>query len=148
MSDSEPTSVMLVVTTSTIAGYRIVETKGAALGVVTFYDPLEELRSALPQSLDEDGVWREVIALGETTWEFGKNPQDFKDVQEAALAGREHAIKAMKVNAAEFGANAVIDLRFDSCLLNTKYSVGGIVAHGIREIVAYGTAVVVEKIEH
>jgi len=133
---------MIVTTTSTIAGYHIVETKGTALGVVTFYDPLEELRPALSKWVDDIGVWH-----GDPTWEFGKNPQDFKDVQEASLAAREHAIKEIKVNAAKIGANAVIDLRFDSCLVNTKYSVGGIGLYGIREIVAYGTAVLVERIE-
>jgi uncharacterized protein YbjQ (UPF0145 family) len=133
MSDIKSTADMLVVTTSTIAGYRIAETKGAALGVVTFYDPLEYLR---PQDRQTSN--------GEPIWEFGQIQQHFKDVNNYSLAGREHAMERLKENAVSLGANAVIDLRFDSCPVNTQYSMSGHVSYGIREIVAYGTAVVVE----
>jgi uncharacterized protein YbjQ (UPF0145 family) len=137
MSDFESTADMRVTTTPTIAGYRIVETKGVALGVVTFYDPIEYLRPRDPQT-----------SKGEPIWEFGQIQQHFKDVNDASLTAREHAMETLKENAVSLGANAVIDLHFDSCLVNTQYSTSGHVSYGIREIVAYGTAVVVEKIEH
>lgn len=137
MSDPEAIAEMFVVTTSTIAGHRIVNTIGAALGVVAFYDPVEELR---PKQLDANGQW-----AADQTWEFGRNSQDFIDARDNALSGREYAMRALRVNAAALGANAVVDLRFDSCLLNTQHLESGHVSYGIREIVAYGTAVVVEK---
>jgi uncharacterized protein YbjQ (UPF0145 family) len=47
---------------------------------------------------------------------------------------RKHAIERMVTNAAEMGANAVVMMRFDSSEIGPAMS----------EIVAYGTAVVVE----
>jgi uncharacterized protein YbjQ (UPF0145 family) len=47
---------------------------------------------------------------------------------------REHAIERMVTNAAAMGANAVVMMRFDSSEIGTSMS----------EIVAYGTAVVLE----
>jgi uncharacterized protein YbjQ (UPF0145 family) len=145
MSDSESTSVMLVVTTSTIAGYRIVETIGAAVGVVTFFDPVDQARAIQPQRLNDSGVWEVIQNVGEPPWEFGRNPQDHQDVEDQGVAGRDYALRTLKENATSLGANAVVDLRFDSCLVTTQYSTNGRVAYGVREIVAYGTAVVVKK---
>ena len=137
MAGFESTAEMIVTTTSTIGGHRIAKTIGAALGVVTFYDPIHELR---PKQLDAKGQW-----AADQNWEFGRNSQDYKDVSDNAVSGREYAIEALRENAAALGANAVVDLRFDSCLLNTQHPQSGHVSYGIREIVAYGTAVVVEK---
>ena len=137
MAGFESTADMIVTTTSTVGGHRIAKTIGAALGVVTFYDPVEELR---PRQFDANGQW-----AADQTWEFGRNSQDFNDVRDNALSGREYAMRALRENAAALGANAVVDLRFDSCLLNTQHPQSGHVSYGIREIVAYGTAVVVEK---
>jgi len=145
MSDFESTAEMFVVTTSTIAGYRIVETKGAAVGVVTFFDPVEEVRAIQPQTLDDSGAWEVNRNVGEPPWEFGRNPQDLEDVKYNGVAGRDFALRALKEDATSLGANAVVDLRFDSCLVTTQYPTNGRVAYGVREIVAYGTAVVVEK---
>ena len=47
---------------------------------------------------------------------------------------RKHAIERMETNAAEMGANAVVMMRFDSSEIGPAMS----------EIVAYGTAVVLE----
>ena len=49
--------------------------------------------------------------------------------------GRRDAIDRMAENAEKLGANAIVMMRFDSSSINT-----------MGEIVAYGTAVVVEKI--
>jgi uncharacterized protein YbjQ (UPF0145 family) len=48
---------------------------------------------------------------------------------------REHAVQRLEENAASQGANAVVSMSFDSSEL----------AQTMNEIVAYGTAVVVEK---
>ena len=48
---------------------------------------------------------------------------------------REHAIQRLMENAAALGANAVIEMRFDSS------EIGQI----MTEVVAYGTAVIIEK---
>jgi len=145
MSDFESTEEMLVVTSFAIAGHRIVETKGAAVGVVTFFDPVEEVRAIQPQTLNDSGAWEVNQNVSEPHWEFGRNPQDLEDVRNNSVAGRNFALRALKENAASLGANAVVDLRFDSCLVTTQYPTNGRVAYGVREIVAYGTAVVVEK---
>ncbi len=49
---------------------------------------------------------------------------------------REHAFDLMRSHASEMGANAVIGFRYDA----TE------VAGGVTEVLAYGTAVVVEKV--
>lgn len=49
---------------------------------------------------------------------------------------RKQALDRMIVNAKEMDANAIIMMRFDS----------GEIANNMSEIVAYGTAVVIEKI--
>jgi|ERR1035438_5778960 len=48
---------------------------------------------------------------------------------------REHAFELMLQHAAELGANAVIGVRYDATEL----------MQGVTEVLAYGTAVVVEK---
>jgi uncharacterized protein YbjQ (UPF0145 family) len=50
---------------------------------------------------------------------------------------RKHAIERMVANASELGANAVVMMRFDSSEIGPAMS----------EIVAYGTAVVLEPLE-
>lgn len=51
--------------------------------------------------------------------------------------GRRDAIERMVQNASAMGANAVVMMRFDSSAIDTSMS----------EIVAYGTGVVLEKID-
>ena len=50
---------------------------------------------------------------------------------------RGHAFDLMMEHAAELGANAVIDMRYDATEI----------MNGVTEVLAYGTAVVVEKIK-
>ncbi len=50
---------------------------------------------------------------------------------------REHAFDLMLQHAAELGANAVIGMRYDATEI----------MNGVTEVLAYGTAVVVEKIK-
>ena len=62
----------------------------------------------------------------------GEIPEYTRLVEET----RRHAIDRLVANAALMGANAVVMMRFDS----------GEIAQAMNEVVAYGTAVVVEKI--
>jgi uncharacterized protein YbjQ (UPF0145 family) len=104
---------MLVVTTETIAHYRIVETKGEVYGLV--------VRSR--------GLGGNIMAglrsLG------GGEIKEYTSLLEEA---RRHAIDRMVQNATAMGANAIVRMQFDSSEIGTTMS----------EIVAYGTAVVVQ----
>ena len=104
---------MQVVTTESIARYRIVETKGQVFGVV--------VRSR--------GLGGNIMAglrsLG------GGEIKEYTQLLEEA---RRHAIDRMVQNATAMGANAIIRMQFDSSEIGQTMS----------EIVAYGTAVIVE----
>ena len=63
---------------------------------------------------------------------FGGNITIFTSLAEQA---RNHAYELMAEHAAEMGANAVIGVRYDATEMGA----------GITEVLAYGTAVVVEK---
>jgi uncharacterized protein YbjQ (UPF0145 family) len=104
---------MLVVTTETVAHYRIVETKGEVFGVVVRSRGLGGNIMAGLRSL-VGGEIKEYTAL----------------LEEA----RRHAIDRMVQNATAMGANAVVRMQFDSSEIGSTMS----------EIVAYGTAVVVQ----
>ena len=52
---------------------------------------------------------------------------------------RRQAVKSMRENALRLGANAIVGLRFDSLLVPALM--------GTFEVVAYGTAVVIELVE-
>lgn len=60
---------------------------------------------------------------------------EIKEYTEMLEQARQHALDRMKANAAELGANGVVSMRFDSSELGQTMS----------EIVAYGTAVIVEQ---
>ena len=104
---------MQVVTTETIAHYRVVETKGQVFGVV--------VRSRGLGGNIMAGL-RSVVG-GEIT-EYTKMLED----------ARRHAIDRMVQNATVMGANAIVRMQFDSSEIGNVMS----------EVVAYGTAVVVE----
>src|SRR5579871_4657561 len=105
--------LMQVVTTESIAHYRIVETKGQVFGVV--------VRSR--------GLGGNIMA-GLRSLAGGEIIEYTKLLEDA----RRHAIDRMVQNATAMGANAVIRMQFDSSEIGTTMS----------EVVAYGTAVVVE----
>jgi uncharacterized protein YbjQ (UPF0145 family) len=105
--------IMQIVTTESIARYRIVETKGQVFGVV--------VRSRGLGGNIMAGL-RSVVG-GEIT-EYTKMLED----------ARRHAIDRMVQNATVMGANAIVRMQFDSSEIGSVMS----------EVVAYGTAVVVE----
>lgn len=105
---------MIVVTSETVAGYHVRETKGQAFGVV--------VRSR--------GVGGNVMA-GLRSLVGGEITEYTQMLEEA----RRHAVDRLVQNATSMGANAIIMMRFDSSEIGQTMS----------EIVAYGTAVVLEK---
>lgn len=104
---------MIVVTSETVAGYRIRETKGQAFGLV--------VRSR--------GIGGNLMAGLRSI--AGGEISEYTEMLETA---RQHAIGRLTANAAALGANGVITMRFDSSEIGQTMS----------EIVAYGTAVVLE----
>lgn len=107
---------MLVATTETIAGHRVVETKGQCFGVV--------VRSR--------GLGGNIMA-GLRSLAGGEITEYTVMIEEA----RRHAIDRLVQNATAMGANAVVMMRFDSSEIGQTMS----------EIVAYGTAVVIEPVK-
>lgn len=104
---------MIVATTGTVAGHRVVETKGQVFGVI--------VRSR--------GLGGNIVASLRTI--FGGEIHEYTSMVEDA---RRQAIDRMVENASLMGANAVVRMMFDSSEIGTYMS----------EIVAYGTAVVIE----
>ncbi len=104
---------MIVATTESIAGYRVVETKGQVFGLVVRSRGLGGNIMAGLRS----------IGGGEIT--------EYTELLEEA---RRHATDRMVQNATAMGANAVVRMMFDSSEIGQTMS----------EIVAYGTAVVLE----
>lgn len=107
---------MLVATTETVAGHRIIETKGQCFGVV--------VRSR--------GLGGNIMA-GLRSLTGGEITEYTVMIEEA----RRHAIDRLVQNATAMGANAVVMMRFDSSEIGQTMS----------EIVAYGTAVVIEPVK-
>ncbi|HXS40797.1 MAG TPA: heavy metal-binding domain-containing protein [Stellaceae bacterium] len=107
---------MLVATTETVAGHRIIETKGQCFGVV--------VRSR--------GLGGNIMA-GLRSLAGGEITEYTVMIEEA----RRHAIDRLVQNATAMGANAVVMMRFDSSEIGQTMS----------EIVAYGTAVVIEPVK-
>ena len=104
---------MIVVTTETVAGSAVRETKGQVFGVV--------VRSR--------GIGGNVMAglrsiVGGEITEYTQLLEDT----------RRHAIDRMVKNATAMGANAVVRMQFDSSEIGQT----------MTEVVAYGTAVVIE----
>lgn len=104
---------MIIVTTETIARYRIVETRGQVFGVV--------VRSR--------GLGGNIMA-GLRSLAGG----EIKEYTELLEDARRHAIDRMVQNATAMSANAIVRMQFDSSEVGSTMS----------EIVAYGTAVVIE----
>lgn len=104
---------MIVTTTETIAGKKIVRTLGMAKG----------------NTIRARHVGRDIMALlrnivgGEIT-----------DYTKLLAESREQALDRMKADAARMGANAIVGVRFATSVL----------MGGAAELLAYGTAVVVE----
>ena len=98
---------MLVVTTETIANYRIAETKGEVFGVV--------VRSR--------GLGGNIMA-GLRSLAGGEIKEYTKLLEDA----RRNAIDRMVQNAAAMGANAIIRMQFDSSEIGSTMS--EIVAYG------------------
>lgn len=107
---------MLVATTETVAGHRIIETKGQCFGVV--------VRSR--------GLGGNIMA-GLRSLAGGEITEYTVMIEEA----RRHVIDRLVQNATAMGANAVVMMRFDSSEIGQTMS----------EIVAYGTAVVIEPVK-
>jgi uncharacterized protein YbjQ (UPF0145 family) len=106
---------MLVVTTESIAGYRVIEIKGQCFGVV--------VRSR--------GLGGNIMAGLRSI--VGGEIDEYTQLLEEA---RRHAVDRLVRNATLMGANAVLMMRFDSAEIGQTMS----------EIVAYGTAAVVERL--
>ena len=104
---------MIVTTTDSIAGKKIVRTLGLVKG----------------NTIRARNIGRDILA-GLKNLVGGEIEEYTKLMAEA----REQALDRLLANAAELGANAVVDLNF-----STSYIMGM-----ASEILAYGTAVVIE----
>ena len=110
---------MLVVTTENVPGHRVCEVKGQVFGVV--------VRSR--------GLGGNIMA-GLRSLAGGEITEYTQLLEEARRhAARRHAVDRMVANATTMGANAIVMMRFDSSEIGQTMS----------EIVAYGTAVVLES---
>jgi len=105
----------MVTTGLEIAGYKIVENKGIARGIIVRSRSIVGAIGAGLQSL------------------VGGNITLMTQLSEKS---RQHAYDLLLEHASEMGANAIVGMRYDA----TE------VAQGMTEVLAYGTAVVVEKI--
>ena len=104
----------MMTTAFELPGYRIVENKGMAKGIIV-------------RSRSIFGT----IGGGIQTL-FGGNISLFTSLAEQS---RNHAYELLREHAAEMGGNAVIGVRFDATEMG----------QGITEVLAYGTAVTVQK---
>ena len=105
----------MVTTGTEIAGYKILENKGIARGIIVRSRSIVGAIGAGLQSL------------------VGGNITLMTQLSEKS---RQHAFDLLLEHASEMGANAIVAMRYDA----TE------VAQGMTEVLAYGTAVVVEKI--
>lgn len=106
---------MIIATTETIAGHRVVTTLGQVFGVI--------VRSR--------GIGGNIVAGLRSI--VGGEIHEYTQLLEEA---RRHATERMVANATAMGANAVLMMRFDSSEIGETMS----------EIVAYGTAAVIEPV--
>ena len=102
-----------VVTLNYVPGKKIVKNFGSTFGIV--------VRSR--------GIGGNIVAGLRSL--FGG---EIKEYSEMLSEAREHAIQRLVENAKNLGANAVVDMRFDSSDIGRT----------MTEVVAYGTAVLVE----
>ena len=105
---------MIVTTTNDVAGYRVTQHLGVVRGLTVRSRSIIGNIGAGIQSL------------------FGGNITIFTELCEKT---RQEAHDLMVAHAAERGANAIINMRYDA----------NDVMQGITEVLAYGTGVVVEK---
>jgi len=105
---------VLVTNGEQLPGYKIVEIKGLVVGIT--------VRSR--------GLGKNIIATLRSL-----KGGEIKEYVELAEQARLQALQRMVDNAKALGANAVVNVRFDSNELSET----------MDEIIAYGTAVVVEK---
>ncbi len=105
---------MIVVNTETIAGYRVVEVKGIVQG-----------NTVRAKHMGRD------IAAGFKNLVGG----ELKGYTELLTESRRQALERMMAQAAELGANAIVNVRFSTSAVSA----------GAAELYAYGTAVVIEQ---
>jgi uncharacterized protein YbjQ (UPF0145 family) len=110
---------MKVVTIENVPGFTITEIKGLVLGISI-------------RSRNFVGTW-----AGGVKANFGGDQTGYENLVKATRAS---AMASLISNAEEMGANAVIGIRFDSGQFDSGQQAS------MAEVVAYGTAVVVEKI--
>jgi Uncharacterized conserved protein len=110
---------MLVVTTENIPGYKIIEIKGLVQGA----------------SIKSRSVFGNMF--GNLKAMFGGNQDGYIKL---VIQTRDEAIQAMINEAQGLNANAIIMMRFDS----NEFDSGQ--GQSMSEVVAYGTAVTIEKI--
>lgn len=110
---------MLVVTTENIPGYKIIEIKGLVQGA----------------SIKSRSVFGNMF--GNLKAMFGGNQDGYIKL---VIQTRDEAIQAMINEAQSLNANAIIMMRFDS----NEFDSGQ--GQSMSEVVAYGTAVTIEKI--
>lgn len=105
---------MILTTTETIPGKAIVDSYGVVSGsIIRQFSPLQDLRA----------VFRALVGGGEITV-----------YTEAHQQARDEAIERMKQQAAQLGANAIVNVRFSMSL----------VASSTHEAFVSGTAVLAE----
>jgi len=105
---------VIVVNTETIAGYRVVEVKGIVQG-----------NTVRAKHMGRD------IAAGFKNLVGG----ELKGYTELLTESRRQALERMMAQAAELGANAIVNVRFSTSAVSA----------GAAELYAYGTAVVIEQ---
>jgi uncharacterized protein YbjQ (UPF0145 family) len=108
---------MLVTTTMTVEGYRVVEYKGLVQGLI--------VRS--PTILQ--GFFSRIKSI------FGGRIGSLAAMCEQ---GRHQAYRLMVDRATKMGANAILAMRYDASEVASRFSAA--------EVLCYGTAVVIEKI--
>ncbi len=114
MTNSKNKGDFLVVTTNYVPGSRITSVIGPVFGII--------VRSR--------GLGGNIVAGLR-----GLVGGEIDEYTEMLTEAREHAIQRMTEEAQKSGANAVLDMRFDSA------DIGQV----MTEVVAYGTGVVIEK---
>jgi uncharacterized protein YbjQ (UPF0145 family) len=108
--------MMIVVTTEAIAGQRVVATLGQIFGLAVRTRGLE------------GNVMAGLASLA------GLNGDTMIEFLASLAATRDEAIAQMVAKATALGANAVLQMRFDTAA----------VGHDMSEVVAYGTAAIIE----
>jgi uncharacterized protein YbjQ (UPF0145 family) len=103
---------IIVVTTETIPGYRIVEVKGIARGGI----------------VKATHLGRDIMALLRNI-----KGGEVKEYTQMMAEAREEALKRMALHAKELGANAVVNLRFATS--NVGSSMAEVYAYGTAVVV-------------